>query len=304
MTLLALDIFRQQDCRYAVLETGLGGRLDATNLVTPLASLLTPIEMEHEDILGDTIEQIAAEKCGIIKPGIPVFSGRQLPAVREIIRRHAADKAASLVFVEEAITLSVGPPRPDQLTATITLPPDKPRTLQLSMAGDFQAENAALVWLAVTTLFPGLALRHLLKGLKRASLPGRMEILSRRPLLVIDGAHTPGSVERIAKRVRETMPAPRVLLFATALGKKHEAMAKILAPLFGWIIVSTPGTFKKSRPALVFEAVKRIHPQVYFEPEPAAALARARQLAAGKHPILATGSFYFIAEIKKAFTGR
>ncbi len=304
MTLLALVIFREKRCRYAVLETGLGGRLDATNLVSPLASLLTPIELEHEDILGDTLEKIAEEKCGIIKTRTPVFSSRQEPEVRQVIRRHAAEKKAPLSFVDEEVVLTLAAPRPDRTQATVTLTPERPRAFSLAMGGDYQAENAALVWLTVKRLFPSITVRALRRGLRRACLPGRMEVLSRRPLVMIDGAHTPGSAVRIARRVSEFMAAPRILLFASVLGKKYGAVAGILAPLFEWIIVSTPGTFKKSRPEDVFLAVQQVHPRVFFEPDPAAALRKALSLSAGVHPILATGSFYFIAEIKKCFTKR
>ena len=304
MTLLALVIFRETHCRYAVLETGLGGRLDATNLVSPLASLLTPIELEHEDILGDTLEKIAEEKCGIIKARTPVFSSRQEPDVRQVIRRHAAEKKSPLAFVDKEVILTLDAPRQDRTQATVTLAPERPRAFSLAMGGDYQAENAALVWLTVRRLFPSITFCALRRGLRRAFLPGRMEMLSRRPLLMIDGAHTPGSAARIARRVSESMAAPRILLFASVLGKKYGAVAKILAPLFEWIIVSTPGTFKKSRPENVFLAVQQTHPRVFFEPDPAAALRKAREFSAGVHPILATGSFYFIAEIKKCFTKR
>jgi dihydrofolate synthase/folylpolyglutamate synthase len=168
------------------------------------------------------------------------------------------------------------------------------------MAGRVQAENAALVYLALSRLFPGIGRRALQKGLGRARLPGRMEIVRRRPLVVCDGAHTPGSVARTAALVDRLLPAPRVLLFAAVRGKKYSAMAASLAPLFERIVVSTPGTFKQSEPRAVFEAFREVHPRVELREDPREALSEALMKAGGGRSVLATGSYYFIAEIYKA----
>ncbi len=300
MTLIGFLAFRLKKCRYAVLEVGLGGRLDATNVVSPLASLLTSMELEHEDILGNTLEKITAEKCGIIKPGLPVYSSAQPPGAKRTIENAAREKRAPLVFVDDAVTAVVE--RETLSGSRVSLLPvgREPERISLAMAGRVQAENAALVYLALSRLFPGIGRRALQKGLGRARLPGRMEIVRRRPLVVCDGAHTPGSVARTAALVDRLLPAPRVLLFAAVRGKKYAAMAASLAPLFERIVVSTPGTFKQSEPRAVFEAFREVHARVELREDPREALSEALMKAGGGRSVLATGSYYFIAEIYKA----
>jgi dihydrofolate synthase/folylpolyglutamate synthase len=300
MTLVGFLAFRRRGCHYAVLEVGLGGRLDATNVVTPLASLLTFMELEHEDILGNTLEKITLEKCGIIKPGVPAFSGAQAEAARRVIRAVALEKDAPLEFVDDAVAVSVEGTTLEKTGVALKLNGREPERFELSLIGEVQAENAALVYLALSRLFPSLSRRALKTGLDRAVLPGRMEVARRRPLIVLDGAHTPGSVARTAALASRLLPAPRVLLFAAVCGKKYAAMAEILAPLFDHVIVSTPGTFKQSDPAGVCAAFRAVHPRVTLREDPAAALREAVERAEGVHPIVVTGSYYFIAEIKKA----
>jgi dihydrofolate synthase/folylpolyglutamate synthase len=305
MTLVGFLAFRRHQCRYVVLEVGLGGRLDATNVVTPLASLLTSMELEHEDILGDTLEKITKEKCGIIKPAVPVFSSAQAPAARKVIETMAREMGAPLEFVPDTVAITRG--RATLHAAEVGLrligsSAETPATgdrFSLSLVGEVQAENAALVYLTLSRLFPGLERRHLRRGLNRASLPGRMEVVRDSPPLILDGAHTPGSIERLVPTINALLPGPRVLLFATVLGKKYRDMAVLLAPLFDWIIVSTPGTFKKSNPAEVFAVFQTLHPRVMLRESSTEALREAETCAAGVHPILVTGSFYFVAEIKK-----
>ncbi|MBN2351450.1 MAG: bifunctional folylpolyglutamate synthase/dihydrofolate synthase [Spirochaetales bacterium] len=300
MTLLGFLAFREKKCRYAVLEVGLGGRLDATNVVTPVVSLLTFMELEHEDILGNTLEKITAEKCGIVKPGLPVYSSAQTLVARRTIEDAARGRGAPVEFVDDAVAVAVEHMTISRTRVALKLAGREPERISLAMAGEAQAENAALVYLAVSRLFPDIGRRAMKKGLARARLPGRMEIVRRRPLIVSDGAHTPGSVARTAALVDRLLPAPRVLLFAAIQGKKYAAMAAALAPLFEWIVVSTPGTFKKSEPHTVFEVFRSVHPRVEFREDPGEALREAMAKARSGRSILVTGSYYFIAEIEKA----
>jgi dihydrofolate synthase/folylpolyglutamate synthase len=300
MTLVGFMAFREKKCHYCVIETGLGGRLDATNIVTPLVSILTPIELEHEDILGDTVEKITIEKCGIIKHRVPVFSSAQAPGVRGIIKKLADDKKAAVFFIDDEV---------QKLDASVMLGKTDVRLklrsfplihFSLAFTGDFQAENAALVFYAIRRIFSSITRSQIKKGFTRAILPGRMEIARHHPLLIFDGAHTPGSILRICSVIRDLIPAPRILLFAAVNGKKYKEMAELLAPLFQWVIISTPGSFKKSNPREVYAIFQKFHPAVFLEENPSAALTKAYELATGTHPVFVTGSFYLIAEIKKA----
>ena len=174
---------------------------------------------------------------------------------------------------------------------------------KLSLLGDFQAENAALA---------ATCARHLLKrtasgehaasiigrGLETAAIPGRMEITGRDPVIVLDGAHTPVSIRRLVRAFTDVFPGKKILIFGSVIGKDAEGMATALARQFDHIIISTPGSFKKSDPEAVYRHFLRFNEKCELVRAPEAALQRAMTLAGGSIPILVTGSFYMIAEIR------
>ena len=296
LTLLSFLIFRKTGCEWAVFETGMGGRLDATNVLQPEAVILTPIELEHTEYLGDTIEKIAGEKAGIIKPGVPVFSSKQLPEAESVFRKRAGELLAP-VFFDEGWTV-------DKLRA----------------AGIHQKSNAGLAarclrYLVEQSVLPaGFSPET---GMSETVLPGRMEMIvyskKGRPgvRLVFDGAHTRSSVQLACDTFFsdfvQSCPganerAEPVLVFGAVDGKDAEKMAEVLVPRFRRIIISTPGTFKKSNPAQTAEIFKRISAdigrerEILLETAVENALNRAVETASC---VLITGSFYMVAEIRK-----
>jgi dihydrofolate synthase/folylpolyglutamate synthase len=303
-TLLAFLYFREAACDIAVIETGIGGRLDATNVIVPEASLVTPIDLEHTDVLGGTLGEIAAEKAGILKPGVSAFIGLQPPAAEEVFRGAARERGSPVAFLAEEMTGREVTLSPAGTHLHLELRGRPAADFQLSMLGEFQAENAALAFLALARLHPEITLAQFEQGFRAARLPGRMELFPGDPPLVLDGAHTPLSVRRLAESfvsvfARPGRPRGAVLLFGSVAGKNPLAMAEVLAPRFESIVVSTPGTFKASDPAGVAAIFARINPRTELVPDPAAALARARELSGGTLPVLVTGSFYMVAEIRR-----
>ena len=299
LTLLAFILFRDAGCSVVVAEVGIGGRLDCTNVVQPIACAITPIEIEHADVLGDTIEEIAAEKAGIIKPGTPVFSAAQTLSVRHVIEGAAARQAAPLTFVDRAVEIG---------SATVTtggtsfdLADGEGRVhYELRLAGTFQAENAALAHVLLTRTFPDIPTRDLVEGLRSAHLRGRLEVLytgEGRPV-VIDGAHTPVSVARAAEGFLTMYPAGGVLLFGSVMGKMTEKMATTLAPHFPTVVVSTPNSFKESDPRAIWEAFRPLVERCILEPDPCRALQAASANASEGQAVFCTGSFYMISEIR------
>jgi dihydrofolate synthase/folylpolyglutamate synthase len=308
LTLLAFLYFRETGCTDAVVEVGIGGRLDATNLVAPAACLITPIELEHTDVLGTTLPAIAAEKAGVIKAGVPVFSAAQAPEVHEVLRAAAAERGSRILFLDEQLEQLEVALGGESTEVLLQLRGEEPARYSLRLLGAHQAENAALAHTALRQALdlPEEALR---RGFARASLPGRMERIGDRPPVLLDGAHTPLSVKRVAECFRALYlrpgegPGAAVLLFAAAAGKRVEAMAEILAPQFRDIVITTPGGFRESEPHRVHEAFAARNPAAILEPEPAQALQRAL-LAAAKpgaapRPVLVTGSFYLVGEIRR-----
>jgi len=298
LTLLAFCYFRESGCEYVVVETGIGGRLDATNLVDPELCLITPIELEHTEVLGDTLAAIAREKAGIFKPGKPVFSAPQPGEVKEELRLAAERTGSPITFVDEQLAsfqaryTSAGTELRFALTAGEEI------GYSLALIGTVQAENAALVHLAAQRCLPWL-LPALKAGFAAACLPARMEVLRKDPAVVLDGAHTPRSVRIVLETFTQLFGTNGVLLFAAAAGKKITEMAEILAPAFREIVVTTPGTFRESRAEEVRQAFQRHNPSTLLIPDTAQALARAQALAGGDRPLLVTGSFYLAGLVRE-----
>ncbi len=298
-TLLAFLYFREAGCEEAVIEVGIGGRLDATNVVMSEAAVITPLDLEHMDVLGNTIEQIAFEKAGIIKPGAPAFSGFQPPSAKQVLRDAAYSRGSAITFLDEEM-VALGTTL--DVTGTsfrLHLRGDNPVELRLSLLGEFQAENAALACLTLRRTRPEIPLPCYRDGLLAASLPGRMEVMGTNPPVVLDGAHTPLAVSRLMDSFSKIFPGEAVLLFGSVAGKRPREMASILARRFPRIVISTPGTFKESNPEQVFEIFHTLNPGTVLERAPESALRRARQESGGTRPILVTGSFYMVAEIRR-----
>jgi dihydrofolate synthase/folylpolyglutamate synthase len=299
LTLLAFLYFREAGCIDAVIEVGIGGRLDATNVVTPIASVITPLDLEHTDILGDTIEKIAFEKAGIIKPGVPAFIGLQPAEAKEVFRTACRERGSPGAFLDEEVkTLSSRVDRRGT-TVSLALAGETPVEFRLALLGEFQAENAALAWLTLRRMRPEITRESFREGFASVTLPGRMELRGSDPVIVLDGAHTPLAVRRLLSSFRAVFPGEAVLLFGSVSGKKPREMAGILAPAFTHVVVSTPGTFKESDPADVAAIFTSANPATTLVKDPAGALRRARELSGGSRPILVTGSFYMVAEIRR-----
>ncbi len=304
LTLLAFLMFRRLRCDWAIVETGIGGRLDATNLVQPEVAVITPIELEHTEILGKTIGEIAREKAGIIKRGSRVFCGYQLEEAYAVLQTKAAECSAPMTRLADELS-SFEPEMSDyRMTVRYLWTGGACDTVRLGMTGSVQAENGALAYLIGKAILerdrfaPEAVRAFVLEGLAAAGLPGRMEVARHDPLIMLDAAHTPSSIARLVDSFTRMVPAPRNLIFGSVAGKRHEEMARILAPHFDRIVISTPGTFKKSDPTSVWRAFRRHRPAAILEPDPKAALDLALRSETGVAPILVTGSFYMIAEIR------
>lgn len=309
-TLMAFLYFARKGLDYSVIEVGMGGRYDATNLITPLVSVITNVTLDHTDRLGDTVSQIARDKSGIAKPGVPLVTAAAEEAWRTI---HKTAKVQGVGRIIRVIMRDASPapdsPQPDTYVyfdgrdgeVTIELPDGKTGPVVLRLAGDFQAVNAATAAAAVSALPDPVSHAAIIKGLAEAYLPGRLEVLRRNPTVVIDAAHNPDGAKKLAESVPKLFRYNRLILVIGMLSTHSaEEVLGILAPIADEVI-ATKSQWEKARPAAdVADAAMRITPNVrIIEPVPAAVQA-ALSSAAKDDLVLITGSFYTIGEVDRS----
>jgi len=300
-------------CRAMVVETGMGGRLDATNILDPLVSVITGIELEHTEYLGETLAAISSEKAGIIKQTKPLILAEQCEEALRVFKEHTENKKSPLIYFPDCAEFE--DIKIDQRGTCFTLILKKTdllngiyRDLFVPIPGEVYAKNTGLAILAAKTAFPDIDEDCIRKGLSNFTLPARFERISETPLLVLDGAHTSLSIGTCVKTFSSLYGEGGILIFGCAAGKDARSMAKLSISYFSMIIITTPGTFKKSAPEEIYSAftdeAKKIDkpPEIILEPETAKAVKLGRSTAIKKKlPILGAGSFYLAGEIKKIF---
>ena len=299
-TAAALLLFREAQVGCAILEVGLGGRLDSTNVALPAATCITSIELEHTDRLGTTLGAIAGEKAGILKPGAPVVVGALPEEARQVVAERAAEVSAPVAWLGKDFGVDVLEETAGGLSIGIQ---DGPLSVEttLSTPGVHQASNAAL---AVACLrraggIPKAALeRAAAVGLARASLPGRVEILSRAPWIVVDTAHTAASARALADslgRVLFGAPArPAHLVLSISGGKDLGAILEALLPHAGEVTVTRAEATRSLDPGVIAAAVRAAAPErpLRVVPNPHLAVRAAAEGLDDDGLLVVTGSVY------------
>ena len=309
-TSYAFLLFSRTGCQWAVIETGLGGRLDATNTILPAASVLCPIELEHTAILGDTIAKIALEKAKIIKPCIPCFIAKQNQAARDVFLHEAASQDSKASFLDEATTAIASKATYQGQRVDIQWADGTETVLTLDMQGEVQAENCALALLTLKTL--GLYKRGTTElAMERNRLPGRMQKLDASRPLYLDGAHTVQSLRHLFHSFNELYGHEgNTVIYGALQDKDHFHMVQEVLQQFDNIIISTPGTYKASDIGRLYEMFKeqtmfsKQQKDIKLIPSADEALRQAFDQTPQGKAILACGSFYLAGEIKKAYDGQ
>ncbi len=299
-------LFSRSGCTWAVIETGLGGRLDATNTIVPEAVLLCPIELEHTRILGTTLAQIAAEKSKIIKEGVPVFIGYQEPVVMDTFLDEAERMHAPVHRLDGALTALTSITTCDGEEVTYRRADGKEEHLLLLMRGGVQAQNSALALLTLRTL--GLYEPHILPAFCANTIPGRFQMLATKPDLYVDGAHTYHSLSALLCSFATLYEKEQITIIYGALeDKDHEHMVRTVLDHTNRVIVSRPGTYKKSdlgRLKALFDSMAEPDQTILLIEENSAALDAALSMTREDGAILVCGSFYLAGGIKEAFEAR
>ncbi len=306
ITALAFMHFAGQQVDWAVLEVGLGGRLDATNVVRPRACAITSLSYEHTDLLGHTLSLIAFEKAGIIKPGAAVTVGPQEDEAMAVIRNVARTAGAEIWQVGREWRYQVHHADQHGLSIDITGPDAHYSDLHIALCGLHQAANATVaVSLIESMRRRGLPVheQHIRRGLASTYWPGRLEVLGHEPTLLIDSAHTRQSAERLAAAL-DLYPHQRlILLFGASADKDIAGMLRILATRAAGIVVTRSTHPRAADPQNMAALARDIVPSVpvHITKDIPQALTLARSLASESDLILASGSIFVVAGVREAW---
>ncbi len=319
-TALAFDDFAAREAEWCVVEVGLGGRLDCTNVLDSALSIVTSIGLEHVDILGDTIPRIAAEKAGIVKPDVPLVSGLEAGEAAAVVERAARERGAPLVRARERATVTWTGDGEDGLAFTAVVEPWGRLELGCPLHGRHQLANArtALAALAVLTeLGVDIPAEAVADGFARARWPGRLEACPNEPRLWWDGAHNPEAFAALLRAWSGDLgfPAPDAVVLAVGRDKDVASLARLLGPWHaGARVVATQTRNARALPAAELRApLAAAGVEAETRPEVAGALeealaepgGRRRRGAAGHEPgrVLLCGSLFAVAEAMEAFGG-
>ncbi len=315
VTVLALAYFARQRADLVVLEVGLGGRLDATNVVTPLMSIITNVSLEHTDVLGDTVEAIAAEKAGIIKKGRPVLTASDDRRVLDVLQKRCANLDAPL---HRVYTAEEGKAEMDNSpSATLEkIVHDgqyfsysgfslRVKELFIPLRGAYQLTNAATALASLELLEKdGFVVSEnlLRKGLSETSWPGRLELLREKPLLVMDGAHNPAAMERLSEAMPRYFKYSRLILVIGILADKDiPKMLQHILPLADAVIFTRPLLPRAAEPDHVAEFARNyigLPEETRIISDFGEALKQAIGMAGPEDAVLVTGSLYIVSDAR------
>lgn len=295
-TAMALHLFERHRVDWAVIETGMGGRLDATNILDPELSIITNISLEHKGYLGNTIAAIAYEKAGIIKPGTPVVTGVRQPSAIAAVE----NKAARAGVPCHRMGRDFKSRRTPSGHFTYRGLDHAWKDLTTNLVGPHQVENAGLALAAAEVLMrKGVALQeaHLRQGLNRAYWPGRLDIVCEEPLIILDGAHNLMAARNLGRYLSETYPDREIIMVAGILDDKpaEEMLAALLKPCHRAVI--TAPTIDRAIPSRALARIATKFITVLDEiPTVDRAVARALQLVESGQVIVVAGSLYVVGE--------
>ncbi|MCJ7584248.1 MAG: bifunctional folylpolyglutamate synthase/dihydrofolate synthase [Anaerolineales bacterium] len=305
-TALGFLYFAQRGVDAAVIEVGLGGRLDATNIVTPLVSVITSLSYDHMAVLGNTLTQIAGEKAGIIKEGVPVVSSPQKDEALAVLEKVAAERNAPLTLVGREVTFEAGEHSLDGQSLTIVNHKSKivnPVILRIPLLGAFQVVNAATAYAALKASGLSVPDAAILKGFAEVKWPCRFEVLRREPPVILDSAHNVDSAQKLRQALDDYFPTrPVILIFGASEDKNVLGMFTEWKPYLDRILVT-----KADHPrALEAEQLLGLAQQAGVPAEAVSpvesALARALELSAKDSAIvLSAGSIFVTAEVRTAW---
>ena len=302
ITAMGFLYFAEENVDWVIAEVGMGGRLDATNVIAPEVTVITNIAMDHKEYLGNTLAAIAREKAGIIKPNVPLVTGASQPLVKGILKATCLQCDAPLYFFRTDFKVR----RHANGTFTyrgirLQLP-----SLEVSLKGDHQISNAAVALATLEVLEQkgcfGLHPRAIQDGLKRVFWPARLEVLQQSPMIVLDGAHNPAGAESLREALQRSFSYKRLhLVLGVMQDKDIRGILRRLLPLAESVIFTQPRYVRAAGAETLRRLARPYIQKQYVVPNPAAAIEQAKLLAGPDDLICITGSLYFAGEVKELF---
>ncbi len=301
LTALAFLEFAERKVDIAVLEVGMGGRFDATNVVSPVLSVITTVSRDHQRHLGRTLRSIAFEKAGIIKPGIPVVSGVRNRLARIELRKRAKERGATFLEV-------FGPGTEFEVSRRGAAYRFRYKghhgeyRFSPALAGSHQGRNAAVAVAASEALgrfWHPLDPAKVIRGVESSEWEGRLETVSRAPWVILDGAHNVEGAESLAIFIREVIRRPPVLVFGVMKDKEIGAMCRLLFSLSARVILTAPPNKRAASPEDVLRAARTFGEKIEVIPDIRSAVAQALHESRGRVPVVIAGSLFLIGEVKR-----
>lgn len=303
LTAMAYDVFARNPLDFAVYEVGMGGRLDATNIVEPEVAILTQIDFDHENFLGHSLEQIAAEKAGIIKPGSWVVSSAERPEARAVIAGRCQEQGARLVELDSVWEIeNLHAQDGCYLATAVPSGSCEKIELHLPLPGRFQVRNA----LAAATAARFLAERGLpvsneaiARGIATVQWPGRLERLAEHPAIFLDGTHNPAGARELLRFWDENFPRSRIVLVYGAMRDKAvDEIAGLLFPRAEMVVITEPRQPRAISARLLAEMAGHLAKEFVVVEDPVEALRRALEIAEPEDAVFATGSLYLVGDLR------
>ena len=304
VTAMAFEYFAQQRVEFGVFEVGLGGRLDSTNILTPVVSIITRIDFDHENFLGHSLREIAGEKAGIIKAAVPVVVAEQRPEAREVIRNRAKELLSPFIETSEVFRIEKESMERGHVRATITeVETGWSIELAPSLPGRFQLQNA-LNAVAAIRLLQKRGFRvpddSIARGIATTVWPGRIEKIQSHPDVYLDGAHNPSAARELAHFVEENLKGKRIFLLYGALRDKAvDEVAGLLFPLAAEVILTAPATSRAISAAQLEEIAAHYASESTTISDAGEAVEHALSKASADDVIFVTGSLYLVGQLRR-----
>jgi dihydrofolate synthase / folylpolyglutamate synthase len=302
-TALGFLHFARQKVAAALIEVGLGGRLDATNIITPRVAVITSLSYDHTAVLGNTLTLIAGEKAGIIKNGIPVVSSPQKAEALAVLEKVSAERQAPLTLVGRDLLVKPLAQALDGQSFQLSTSDSQPLTLNIPLLGKYQVENAATAFAALRKSGFNLSEAEITKGFAEVRWPCRFEIISRAPVVILDSAHNKDSFEKLTQTLEEYFPGKKVsLILGVSEDKLLADMLTAIAPKVARVIVTRADHPRALEPEKIVETARQVGVETEIVMPVEAALKRALDLFKKDGSlILSAGSMFVTAEVKTAW---